>query len=149
MPAFCDKQTNTLMATITSLSMMPFEVPRQIEWYCLLLEHLNEFATLRMVFRRGQPACRMCNPANAEIASTTFHSILANRFVGTTTLETWSSHKRLQRSSAIRKYLDLPLFVDHLCGCEPSAGTASPNSPFAAQMAPEYSPDVVTLLTLP
>ena len=50
MPAFCDKQTNTLMATMTSLSMTPFEVPRQIEWYCLLLEHLNEFATLAWYF---------------------------------------------------------------------------------------------------
>jgi hypothetical protein len=50
MSAFCDKQSKTLMATMTSLSISPFEVPRQIEWYCLLLEHLNEFATLAWYF---------------------------------------------------------------------------------------------------
>ena len=50
MPDFHDKQTKTLMATMTSVSMAPFEVPRQIEWYCLLLEHLNEFATLAWYF---------------------------------------------------------------------------------------------------
>jgi len=38
------------MVTMTSLSMSPVEAPRQIEWYCLLLEHLNEFATLAWYF---------------------------------------------------------------------------------------------------
>ena len=50
MPAFCDKQAKTLMATMTSLSMALFEAPRQIAWCCLLLEHLNEFATLAWYF---------------------------------------------------------------------------------------------------
>ena len=38
------------MATMTSLSMALFEAPRQIAWCCLLLEHLNEFATLAWYF---------------------------------------------------------------------------------------------------
>lgn len=38
------------MATMTSISMVLFEAPRQIAWCCLLLEHLNEFATLAWYF---------------------------------------------------------------------------------------------------
>ena len=50
MSAFCDKWNKTLMATMTSLSMALFQGPRQIAWCCLLLEHLNEFATLAWYF---------------------------------------------------------------------------------------------------
>jgi hypothetical protein len=38
------------MAAMTPLSMAQFEAPRQIAWCCLLLEHLNEFATLAWYF---------------------------------------------------------------------------------------------------
>ncbi|MGC1296021.1 MAG: hypothetical protein WA869_13385 [Alloacidobacterium sp.] len=38
------------MITVTSLPTALFEEPRQIEWCCLLLEHLNEFATLAWYF---------------------------------------------------------------------------------------------------
>lgn len=50
MPAFCDKRSKTLLATMTSLSMALFEAPRQIAWCCFLLDHLNEFATLAWYF---------------------------------------------------------------------------------------------------
>jgi len=34
------------MTTMASLSTAPLELPRQVEWCSLFLEHLNEFATL-------------------------------------------------------------------------------------------------------